>query len=55
VVESRAGLGEQCRLADRLPDCDAGIAAKAKAAAIYTNRRFSDHAPLLIDYDFDLG
>ena len=31
-----------------------GIAAKAKAAAIYTNRRFSDHAPLLIDYDFDL-
>ena len=32
-----------------------GIAAKAKAAAIYTNRRFSDHAPLLIDYDFDLG
>ena len=32
-----------------------GIAAKAKAAAIYTNRRFSDHAPLVIDYDFELG
>jgi exodeoxyribonuclease III len=31
-----------------------GIAAKAKAAAIYTNRRFSDHAPLVIDYDFEL-
>ncbi|MGH8851128.1 MAG: exodeoxyribonuclease III [Casimicrobiaceae bacterium] len=29
----------------------AGIAARARAAAIYTNRRFSDHAPLIIDYD----
>lgn len=27
-----------------------GIAAKAKQAQIYTQRRFSDHAPLLIDY-----
>jgi exodeoxyribonuclease-3 len=32
----------------------AAIAAKAKAAAIYTNRRFSDHAPLIIDYDYTL-
>ncbi|MEO8305719.1 MAG: exodeoxyribonuclease III [Betaproteobacteria bacterium] len=32
----------------------AGIAAKAKTAAIYTNRRFSDHAPLVIDYDHEL-
>jgi exodeoxyribonuclease III len=31
-----------------------GIAATARAAAIYKNRRFSDHAPLTIDYDFDL-
>jgi exodeoxyribonuclease-3 len=31
-----------------------GIAAKATAAAIYTNRRFSDHAPLVIDYDCEL-
>ena len=31
-----------------------GIAATARAAAIYTNRRFSDHAPLIIDYDYDL-
>jgi exodeoxyribonuclease-3 len=31
-----------------------GIAARAKAAAIYTNRRFSDHAPLVIDYDYEL-
>jgi exodeoxyribonuclease III len=28
-----------------------GIAAKAKKAAIYKNERFSDHAPLTIDYD----
>jgi exodeoxyribonuclease-3 len=32
-----------------------GIAAKAKAATIYTNRRFSDHAPLIIDYDYELA
>lgn len=31
-----------------------GIAATARAASIYRNRRFSDHAPLVIDYDFDL-
>ncbi len=31
-----------------------GIAAKATAAAIYKNRRFSDHAPLIIDYDYRL-
>ncbi|MDO8178840.1 MAG: exodeoxyribonuclease III [Undibacterium sp.] len=29
----------------------AGIAAKAKSAAIYKAQRFSDHAPLLIEYD----
>ena len=28
-----------------------GIAAKAHSAMIYKNRRFSDHAPLIIDYD----
>jgi exodeoxyribonuclease-3 len=27
-----------------------GIASKAKRAQIYTQRRFSDHAPLVIDY-----
>jgi exodeoxyribonuclease-3 len=32
----------------------AGIAARARTAAIYTNRRFSDHAPLIIDYDYAL-
>ena len=32
-----------------------GIAAKARTASIYKQRRFSDHAPLIIDYDFDLG
>ncbi len=31
-----------------------GIAAKASAAKIYTSRRFSDHAPLVIDYDYEL-
>jgi exodeoxyribonuclease-3 len=31
-----------------------GIAAKARRASIYKNRRFSDHAPLIIDYDHSL-
>jgi exodeoxyribonuclease III len=31
-----------------------GIAAKAKREQIYLEQRFSDHAPLTIDYDFTL-
>ncbi len=31
-----------------------GIAATARAVSIYRNRRFSDHAPLIVDYDFEL-
>jgi len=31
-----------------------GIAALARDSAIYTRRRFSDHAPLTIDYDYAL-
>ena len=31
-----------------------GIAAKARATSIYTAQRFSDHAPLTIDYDHTL-
>ena len=32
-----------------------GIAATARSASIYKRRRFSDHAPLIIDYDFALA
>jgi len=32
----------------------AGIAATARRESIYLDRRFSDHAPLIIDYDFRL-
>jgi exodeoxyribonuclease-3 len=32
-----------------------GVAATAKAASIYKTRRFSDHAPLTIDYDWTLA
>jgi exodeoxyribonuclease III len=32
-----------------------GIAANAKATSIYKDERFSDHAPLTIDYDFELN
>lgn len=32
-----------------------GIASRARAASIYKTKRFSDHAPLIVDYDFDLG
>jgi exodeoxyribonuclease III len=31
-----------------------GIAALARREAIYTGQMFSDHAPLTIDYDFEL-
>lgn len=31
-----------------------GIAAKARREHIYLDQRFSDHAPLVIDYDFNL-
>jgi exodeoxyribonuclease III len=31
-----------------------GIAARAREARIYTARRFSDHAPVIIDYDYAL-
>ena len=31
-----------------------GIAARARAASIYKDERFSDHAPLTIDYDVKL-
>jgi exodeoxyribonuclease-3 len=31
-----------------------GIAAKAHAASIYKTRRFSDHAPLIVDYEYRL-
>jgi exodeoxyribonuclease III len=31
-----------------------GVAATARSASIYRNRRFSDHAPLIIDYDYEL-
>jgi exodeoxyribonuclease-3 len=33
--------------------CTKGVGLRAKAAAIYKRRRFSDHAPLIIDYDFE--
>ena len=32
-----------------------GIASRARAVSIYKNRRYSDHAPLVIDYDVELA
>lgn len=32
-----------------------GIAGKATKERIYKDKRFSDHAPLIIDYDYELG
>ncbi len=31
-----------------------GLARRVRAAKIYTRKRFSDHAPLIMDYDLDL-
>ncbi|NNF62176.1 MAG: exodeoxyribonuclease III [Gammaproteobacteria bacterium] len=32
-----------------------GIGNSARSARIYRRKRFSDHAPLIIDYDYELG
>jgi exodeoxyribonuclease III len=32
-----------------------GVASKARSTSIYTRQRFSDHAPLTIDYDYPLA
>jgi exodeoxyribonuclease III len=32
-----------------------GIAARARAAHVYKEQRFSDHAPLIVDYDVDIA
>jgi len=32
-----------------------GVAATATAASVYKRRRFSDHAPLTVDYEWELG
>ena len=32
-----------------------GLGEQVRAAEIYTGERFSDHAPLILDYDFELG
>ena len=32
-----------------------GIAARATKERIYKDKRFSDHAPLIIDYGYELG
>jgi exodeoxyribonuclease-3 len=45
--------GQACQergLAHRLPRGHPGIAAKATAVAIYKEEKFSDHAPLTIEY-----
>ena len=34
--------------------CTPGIAAKAKKASVYKDTWFSDHAPLTVDYQYDL-
>jgi len=44
--------GQERRLAHRLPDRHPGIAAKAVSASVYKDQRFSDHAPLIVDYDY---
>ena len=32
----------------------AGIAATARSTSIYKDKRFSDHAPLIVDYDYEI-
>lgn len=45
-------LVDLCRRHDHL--ATPGLSAKARREVIYLDQRFSDHAPLTIDYDFTL-
>jgi hypothetical protein len=48
-------VGEERRLAARLPAGDGTTSPpRRRRAAVYKEERFSDHAPLTIDYDYDL-
>ena len=55
VVEPRPGLGEERRLAHRLPGHEPGLAGARARGADLSKRRFSDHAPLIMDYDLERG
>ena len=55
VEQSRTGLGQECWLAYRLSIATPGITATAQAASVYKEARFSDHAPLIIDYDWPIA
>ena len=55
VEQPRPGLGQERRLAARLPPGHARRSPRWRARARSTStQRFSDHAPLMIDYDFKL-
>jgi exodeoxyribonuclease-3 len=42
-------------VAHRLQIGTPGLKGAARRATIYTDRRFSDHAPLLMDFDLHLN
>ena len=52
VVESRAGVGENVGWRIDYQIATPALAATANRCGIYKLRRFSDHAPLTIDYDY---
>ena len=55
VVESRRRRGRRTSAgASTTRSRRPGSPRRRTRAAIYKNRRFSDHAPLIIDYDFEL-
>ena len=54
MEQSRPGLGKNVGWRIDYQIATPGIAARARAASIYKDERFSDHAPLTIDYDVKL-
>ena len=54
VVESRPRVGEERRWRIDYQVASPQVAAAARRVAIYKRNRFSDHAPLTIDYDWEL-
>jgi hypothetical protein len=54
VVEPRQGLEKNVGWRIDYQVVTPGLKRKVKAAQIYKASRFSDHAPLVMDYDVDL-
>ena len=54
MEQPRPGLGQQRGWRIDYHLATPGLAALARSAAVYKDERFSDHAPLTVNYDFSV-